>query len=85
MQILIISLLFSGVIDTDFHDSYGLEKNGPEYQAVMESFAQMHPIGRIGQVSDCVNAIAFLAKDDSNFITGVLLVTDGGLNIKGPK
>lgn len=40
-----------GVIDTNFHDSYGLERNGPEYQAVMDGFAKMHPIGRVGQVN----------------------------------
>lgn len=43
-----------GVVDTNFHDSYGFERNGPEYQAVMNGFAKMHPIGRIGQVINSI-------------------------------
>lgn len=43
-------LSFSGVVDTSFHDCYGLDRNGPEYQAVMDGFGKMHPIGRVAQV-----------------------------------
>lgn len=35
------------------------------------------------QITDCVNAIAFLADDSANFITGTVLGVDGGLSIKG--
>lgn len=51
----------------------------------MDGFGKMHPIGHVAHVLDCVNAIAFLAKDESSNVTGVLLPVDGGLNIKSPR
>lgn len=71
-----------GVIDTNFHDSLGFEKDGPEYVAAMESYSEMHPIKRIGQTDEVVNAIAFMASERASFITGAILLVDGGLNIQ---
>lgn len=62
-----------GFIDTDFHMSEGMTRDDDEYANMCEMSGMAHPLGRIGQVDDCVNAIAFLAKESSNFITGVLL------------
>lgn len=68
-----------GVIDTNFHDSYLGDKNGAVYSAGMEHFAKMHPLGRVGQSEDCVNAIAYLANNKlASFVTGVTLPIDGG-------
>lgn len=36
------------------------------------------PYGRIGQPADIANAVAFLASDESEYITGHTLVVDGG-------
>jgi 3-oxoacyl-[acyl-carrier protein] reductase len=35
---------------------------------------------RLGRPSDIANAAAFLASDDAEFITGVLLPVDGGMS-----
>ncbi len=37
------------------------------------------PLGRFGTVDDVANAIAFLASDDASYITGQVLVIDGGM------
>jgi 3-oxoacyl-[acyl-carrier protein] reductase len=37
------------------------------------------PLGRFGTVDDVANAIAFLASDDAAYITGQVLVIDGGM------
>jgi 3-oxoacyl-[acyl-carrier protein] reductase len=37
------------------------------------------PLGRLGEVEDVVAAVRFLASDDAKFITGHVLVVDGGL------
>ena len=47
-------------------------------QAVLEQVAFWQPLGAIGQVRDVAEAAVFLASDDSNFITGVVLPVDGG-------
>lgn len=39
------------------------------------------PLGRIGSPDDMAAAVAFLASDDANFITGQVLAVDGGLSI----
>lgn len=47
----------------------------PEQRAAT---AARSPMGRIGQTSDVVGAIAFLASDLSSYITGQTIVIDGG-------
>ena len=37
------------------------------------------PLGRFGTVEDVASAIAFLASDDASYITGQVLVIDGGM------
>jgi 3-oxoacyl-[acyl-carrier protein] reductase len=37
------------------------------------------PLGRMGQPEDVADAIAFLASDDSRWVTGRTLIIDGGL------
>ena len=43
-----------------------------------------HPLRKAGDSSDVANAICFLASDLSKFITGQVLVVDGGLTIAEP-
>lgn len=47
--------------------------------------AERVPLGRIGRPQEIAAAVAFLASDQSSFITGSSLYVDGGLNqIRGP-
>lgn len=62
-----------GVIETDIME--GVVENGRE---MLRSFGSAHPIGRIGQPQEVAEAIAFLASPASSFITGALLLVDGG-------
>ncbi|KKM10107.1 hypothetical protein SY88_15835 [Clostridiales bacterium PH28_bin88] len=52
-----------------------------EYLAVGDHYqkiASTIPMGRLGEPSDIVGAVVFLASDASNFVTGHLLLVDGG-------
>lgn len=59
-----------------------MERNDAKYTALLKNMADMHPVGRVGESEECVNAIAFLANNNAAFITGVILPVDGGLTIK---
>lgn len=40
------------------------------------------PLGRIGEPDDVANAILYLASDEASWVTGSVLVIDGGLSTK---
>lgn len=46
------------------------------------SIKALHPMQRLGDVSDIANAIYFLASDENTFMTGTILSVDGGYNAK---
>lgn len=39
---------------------------------------ELTPLGRLAQPEDIADVVAFLASDDSRWITGRTLLTDGG-------
>lgn len=71
-------------IETDFHTRAGFDRDGDDYKDIVERSSLTHPLGRVGQTEDCVNAVAFLASESSSFLTGVLLPVDGGKSKKAP-
>lgn len=50
----------------------------PEARTIEEVEA-MHPLGRIGTPEEIAAVAAFLASDESSFMTGAAVVADGGL------
>lgn len=69
------------LIVTDFHFNLGMKQE--DYVKFVELLSTLHPVGRVGQATEVVSAIAFLAKDDAGFVTGVCLPIDGGMNVGG--
>jgi NAD(P)-dependent dehydrogenase (short-subunit alcohol dehydrogenase family) len=45
----------------------------------LEELKHAVPLGRFAQVDDVASAVAFLASEDSKFMTGGLLKLDGGI------
>ncbi|XP_034963759.1 (3R)-3-hydroxyacyl-CoA dehydrogenase isoform X1 [Zootoca vivipara] len=50
-------------------------------QKVLDKFASMVPLGRLGEPEEVAEVCAFLASDDSRYITGASLEVTGGLFI----
>ena len=46
-------------------------------EAIEESSAYI-PMGRFGNPTEIANAVLFLASDEASFVTGHLLLVDGG-------
>ena len=44
---------------------------------------QRTPMGRVGEVEECANAIAFLCMPAASYITGQCLAVDGGFSVFG--
>ncbi|RJQ31079.1 MAG: 3-oxoacyl-[acyl-carrier-protein] reductase [Actinobacteria bacterium] len=47
--------------------------------AVKEKIAEQIPMKQLGEAQDVANTVAFLASDESSYITGQIIVVDGGM------
>ncbi len=72
-----VNTLSPGPVDTPIID--GQFKTKEEAEAMKVQFAQMVPLGRLGQADEMASAILFLASEDSSYSTGIDLVADGGI------
>lgn len=65
-----VNCVAPGVIETDMVKGLGEE--------TMASLADQTPAGRLGTPEDVARAVAFLLREDADFITGQVLTVDGG-------
>ncbi|MCI5593005.1 MAG: SDR family oxidoreductase [Clostridiales bacterium] len=71
-----VNAICPGFIDTR------LNRSDIENEEWLKESLKTIPMGRVGKPSDIASAAFFLASDDSAYITGHLLVVDGGQIIK---
>jgi NAD(P)-dependent dehydrogenase (short-subunit alcohol dehydrogenase family) len=50
-----------------------------ELDGTVDSFAGLHPLGRVGSPEDIANAASFLLSDKSGWMTGAIVDVDGGV------
>ena len=78
-----VNAIAPGWITSDLAEKYiGAQENPEQAKIDLEA---MHPIGRVGQPDDIGGVCIFLASDDlSAFVTGQVIVVDGGRLSKIP-
>ena len=67
-----VNAVAPGVVDTPIAE---LVVHNPELAPL---YLKTIPLGRFGQPRDIANAVLFLASDEASYITGQMLVIDGG-------
>ncbi|MEM7561595.1 MAG: SDR family oxidoreductase [Pseudomonadota bacterium] len=77
-----VNAIAPGWIRSDLSDLYINAQEDPD--AAWEGLYKMHPAGRVGEPLDVGNLAVFLGSDDSAFITGQVMVIDGGRTAKLP-
>ncbi|OHB77273.1 MAG: short chain dehydrogenase [Planctomycetes bacterium RBG_16_55_9] len=71
-----VNAICPGAIDTPFREKLiGADCTG-------ESNTSRYPIGRIGQPDEVGGAVVWLCSDEASYVTGSLIVIDGGLTAK---
>jgi len=71
-----------GIVDTsmwDFIDSRASEVMGIPRGAMLEKVKEEIVLGRMQTPVDVANFVSFLASEDSDYITGQSIITDGGV------
>jgi len=71
-----VNTICPGWIDTGFNDPVLADMSERELDDMIRTWV---PLGRQGTEDDIAPSVAFLASDDAAYITGSLLVIDGGL------
>ena len=68
-----VNAIAPGAVVTDF-----LADKVPDSRALLESFGPHHPIGRSARAEEIADVIVFLASPQASFMTGAMLMADGG-------
>ena len=70
-----VNAIAPGLIITDMVTS---GRSREEVEQVIKSTSEKSVLGRVGKPEDIANVALFLASDESSFITGQVIVADGG-------
>ena len=74
-----VNAVSPGPIDTLAFRILHNTQNEQQTEQLMTTLFSTLPMGRLGNPDEVAKAVAFLASDDSSYITGIELFVDGGL------
>ena len=77
-----VNAIAPGWIRSDLSNDYINAQSNPEQ--AWDGLYNMHPAGRIGEPEDVGKLAVYLASNDSTFVTGQVIVIDGGRTSKLP-
>lgn len=70
--------IMPGYILTPMAEQIAKETNPENPQEVIDGIASGVPLGRLGKIEEVGEVAAFLASDESSYVTGTQIVLDGG-------
>ena len=73
-----VNAICPGYIMTPMAESIARESNADDPRSVLDSIAAGIPMRRLGTIEELGDLVAFLASDESRYITGTQIVIDGG-------
>jgi NAD(P)-dependent dehydrogenase (short-subunit alcohol dehydrogenase family) len=76
-----VNAVLPGAIWTKMVEDF-LTKSGMKIEEGKKALASFHPIGHIGEPMDIAYGVLYLISEESKFVTGSLLVIDGGWTAK---
>lgn len=71
-----VNVVCPGAVDTPLLQRQFADGPGP--QGSMEDLVGMHPLARLGKPDEIAEPVVFLCSDRASFMTGSVLVVDGG-------
>jgi len=72
-----VNAIAPGVIKTRFSNVLW------QTPSISQALEKHTPLGRLGEVEDVVGAALYLASPLSDYVTGAVLLVDGGMNVAG--
>ncbi|MGI5892359.1 MAG: glucose 1-dehydrogenase [Bacillota bacterium] len=76
-----VNAILPGIVDTPMLDGSCKEACPEDPKSIKDAMVNNVPLGRLGTIEDAGNVAAFLASDESSYITGTYIVLDGGSTI----
>ena len=73
-----MNIISPGIVPTEGY-STSLKMTGEQIEQFKAQMSPMIPLGRTGKPEEIAKAVAFLASEDSSYMTGAELVVDGGM------
>ena len=73
-----VNAILPGYIKTPMVQGIAEDSNAEDPQKVIDGIADAIPMGRLGKINELGELAAFLASEESSYITGSTIVIDGG-------
>jgi NAD(P)-dependent dehydrogenase (short-subunit alcohol dehydrogenase family) len=72
-----VNAVCPGMIETDMVKQMAIETNPKDPKRVIKQMARGIPMGRLGTIEELGELVAFLASEESSYLTGTSIVIDG--------